>query len=95
MRRIAQQLLPDFPCEQVVRDSVGESALLFGPKGVAFVKLHGAHFVAQRLGDAPPFRRDLTVVSVGLEEALYGPCVVRLDSERAARDLTRMLQSRR
>ena len=89
--RLAQQLLPDFDASEAVIDTAGEAALIFGSEGTAFVRRHGAHFVARRLGEAPPVTRNLTVVSVGLEETMFGPCVIHLATEREARALARRL----
>ncbi|MBR0553050.1 hypothetical protein [Stakelama marina] len=90
-RRLAEELLPDFAVERVVVSANGDAALVGGPEGWAFIRRHGAHFVARRLGETPEIHQEHTQVSIGFAEQMFGPCIIQLETEDEARELTRML----
>lgn len=92
-RRLSAELIPDFEVERVVVCASGEAALVGGPEGWAFIRRHGAHFVARRIGATPQASRDLTHVSIGCDEKMFGPCIIQLETEGEARELTRMLRT--
>ncbi|WNO53833.1 hypothetical protein [Stakelama saccharophila] len=90
-RRLAGELLPEFTVEQAVVCDTGEAALVGGPDGWAYIRRHGAHFVARLLGPAPDVTYELTRVSIACDDRMFGPYVIHLESEPRARELTRML----
>ncbi|MBW4331340.1 hypothetical protein KY084_10695 [Stakelama sp. CBK3Z-3] len=92
--RLAEQLLTGFNASHAICDLGGETAVVFGDDGIAFVRRHGTHFVARRLGNDPPVTRDLTMVSIGHDETMFGPCVLHLATESDARALVAMLRGK-